>query len=149
MRREEAAKILREQRDMFMIDHIVVTQDQGGGASQHGVRRQYGDLNDQEKAVYDAFVIAISVLEESEGTEKVVVVKHFGDNGHYLFSVPMCKSLKAGDSVIVKNKKGETTAKCVCDSFEVQKSVLKALAERYGATLPLAPVVGVMRPEWW
>ena len=71
------------------------------------------------------------------------------DNGHYLCSVPEYRNLKQGDMVMVRNKRGEATAQCVCDSFEVSEGVLKALAARYGATLPLAPIIGTMKPEWW
>lgn len=115
----------------------------------NGEAVEYDSLNEVNKKLYDACGIAAEVLATKETAQKIVVVKHFGDNGHYLFSVPAHKDLKQGDTVMVKNKRGDTTAKCICDSFEVSEGVLKALAAKYGATLPLAPVIGVMKPEWW
>lgn len=115
----------------------------------NGETVEYDSLNEENKKLYNACGIAVKVLEEKEQETKIVVVKHFGDNGHYLFSVPEHKELKQGDTVMVKNKRGDTTAVCVCDSFGVKESVIKALAAKYGATLPLAPVIGVMKPEWW
>ncbi len=116
-----------------------------------GKEPSYGNLSNESRELYCACTVAISALmrEGAEQMETVVVVKHFGDNGHYLFSVPEGKKLKEGDTVMVRNKRGEATAKCVCDSFAVGESVLKALAVKYGATLPLAPVIGFMKPEWW
>lgn len=115
----------------------------------NGVTVEYDDLNEDNRKLYDACGVAVEVLADKEDCQKIVVVKHFGDNGHYLFSVPEHKSLKQGDTVMVKNKRGDTTVVCVCDSFEVKENVLKALAARYGATLPLSPVIGVMKPDWW
>ena len=74
--------------------------------------------------------------------KKIVIVKHFGDNGHYLFSVPNGELLSENDMVLVKTKRGEQTGKCVCDSFLVEESPLKALMAKYGAKEPLAPVIG-------
>lgn len=115
----------------------------------NGVTVDYDNLNKEDRELYDACGIAAHILAEKEELKKIVVVKHFGDNGHYLFSVPTYRDLKQGDMVMVKNKRGDATAKCVCDSFEVSEGVLKALAARYGATLPLAPIIGTMKPEWW
>lgn len=115
----------------------------------NGVSVEYDDLNEENRKLYDACGVAVWALTKKEESQKIVVVKHSGDNGHYLFSVPAHRDLKQGDMVMVKNKRGEATAKCVCDSFEVNESVLKALAARYGATLPLAPIIGTMKPEWW
>lgn len=77
--------------------------------------------------------------------KKIVIIKHFGDNGHYLFSVPNGVLLSENDIVLVKNKRGEQTGKCVCDSFLVEESPLKALMAKYGANEPLAPVIGVFK----
>lgn len=115
----------------------------------NGEAVEYDNLNKENRELYDACGIAAAVLEAKASAKKIVVVKHFGDNGHYLFSVPEYRVLKQGDTVVVKNKRGDVTAVCVCDSFEVSEGVLKALAAKYGATLPLAQVIGVMKPEWW
>lgn len=115
----------------------------------NGVSVEYDDLNEENRKLYDACGVAVEILAEKEDLKKIVIVKHFGDNGHYLFSVPEYRDLKQGDMVMVRNKRGEATAQCVCDSFEVSEGVLKALAARYGATLPLAPIIGIMKPEWW
>lgn len=115
----------------------------------NGVEVEYDSLNEENRRLYDACGIATKALEEKEAAKKIVVVKHFGDNRHYLFSVPEHRDLKQGDTVVVRNRRGEVTAVCVCDSFEVNESVIKALAKTYGADLPLAPVIGIMKPERW
>lgn len=74
---------------------------------------------------------------------KIVIIKHVGDGAHYMFSVRSDMNLKEGDVVLVNNRKGETNGICVCDSFSVAESPLKALAARYGAKLPLSPVIGL------
>lgn len=77
--------------------------------------------------------------------KKIVIIKHFGDNGHYLFSVPNCVSLSENDIVLVETKRGERTGECVCDSFIVGESPLNALMKKYGAKDPLAPVIGLFK----
>lgn len=133
----EAAQELTKLRELMLFD------------PDYGNCLEYDNLNDENKRLHDACGVAAAVLEQRARMKTVVVVKHFGDNGHYLFSVPEGRELKEGDAVMVRNKKGDTTAKCVCDSFAVSEGVLKALSAKYGAVLPLAPVIGVMKPEWW
>ena len=74
--------------------------------------------------------------------KKIVIIKHFGDNGHYLFSVPDGINLIESETVLVKTKRGERDGVCVCDSFYVDDSPLRALMAKYGAKEPLAPVIG-------
>lgn len=114
-----------------------------------GPYREYGDLNKGEKKVSDAITMAVSALLGRDLAVKIVVAEHIGGCKRYLLSVPKDKDVNEGDTVIVKSKTGEVTMKCVCDSFAVGKGVLNTLAAKYGATLPLATVIGIMQPEWW
>lgn len=70
-----------------------------------------------------------------------VFIRHF-DNRQYLFEVPENIKLKEGDRVMVRNRRGEVDGICICDSFELEESPLKAVVVAVGATLPLKPVVG-------
>lgn len=79
----------------------------------------------------------------------IVIIKHAGDNGHYIFSVPDGKSLQEGDFVLARSRRGETSGVCVCDSFEIGESPLKALLSRYGGKEPLCPVIGRFALERW
>ena len=79
----------------------------------------------------------------------IVIIKHFGDNAHYMFSVPDDKQLREKDIVLVRNKRGEQAGVCVCDSFFVDESPLKALIARYGAKQPLSPVIGMFGLIKW
>ena len=74
--------------------------------------------------------------------KKIVIIKHFGHNSHYLFSVPDNIQLNEKDMVLVSNRHGEQTGVCVCDSFLIEESPLKALMWTYEAKEPLAPVIG-------
>lgn len=134
----EAAQELTKLRELMLFD------------PDYGNCLEYDNLNDENKRLYDACGVAAALLEQRAQMKTVVVVKHFGDNGHYLLSVPEGKELKKGDTVITaENRKGDTTAECICDGFAVGECVLRALAAKYGDTLPLSPVIGVMKPEWW
>ena len=77
----------------------------------------------------------------------VAIIKYFDDSRHLLFAVPYGTVLAEGDIVLVKTRRGETVGKCVCSSFHVGENPLKALAQKYGATLPLAPVIGICNIE--
>ena len=79
----------------------------------------------------------------------IVIIKHFGDTCPYLFSVPNEVHLKENDMVLVQTRRGEQQGKCVCDSFTVDESPLKALMMKYGAKEPLAPVIGILHLERW
>ena len=79
----------------------------------------------------------------------IVIIRHFGNNGHFIFSVPDGKTLREGEYVLAKTKKGESAGVCVCDSFEVGESPLKALLARYGGKEPLCPIIGKFAVERW
>ena len=79
----------------------------------------------------------------------IVIIKHFGDNCPYIFSVPDDVHLKENDMVLVQTRRGEQQGKCVCDSFTVDESPLKALITKFGAKEPLAPVIGRLHLERW
>lgn len=72
----------------------------------------------------------------------VVFIKHVGCNKPYMFEVPNSISLKEGDDVVVQVASGETTGTCISDSFELDGSPLAVVAKRFGASIPLRPVVG-------
>lgn len=60
--------------------------------------------------------------------KKIVIIKQFGYNSHYLFSVPDNVQLNEKDMVLVSNRRGEQTGVCVCDisSFGAEEvSVLR------------------------
>lgn len=74
----------------------------------------------------------------------LVIVKHENCGQKYLFKVPDKESVYAGDLVMVSNKRGKTLATCLCDSFSMKEGSdeYKAILTAFGATEPLAPVVG-------
>lgn len=80
---------------------------------------------------------------------RIVIIKHIGNLGNYMFSVPQNQTLKEGDLVLVKNRRGNVSGVCVCDSFDVPESPLKTLMAKYGAKEPLASVVGKYSLEQW
>ena len=50
--------------------------------------------------------------------KKLVIIKHVQDNGKYLFKVPACVDLKAGNKVVCDTCRGnDQLGVCVCDSF--------------------------------
>ena len=71
----------------------------------------------------------------------LVVINHGGVQ-NYLFEAPEGVVLKKGDTVLVKNKKGEVLATCGCDSFEASKNVAVSLSQVFGGKMPLAKVIG-------
>ena len=81
--------------------------------------------------------------------ENIVIVKHIGGCGQYIFAVPDEKRLKEGDLVLVKSRRGESAATCVCDSFEIGGSPLKAILQMFGGKFPLALVTGYMEVTRW
>lgn len=80
----------------------------------------------------------------------IVPVRHYRTTDHraYLFQVPDGQQLREGDLVLVKTKFGETTARCVCDSFNLEENPLKFIKIMFGAT-ELMPVVGKLTIEQW
>ena len=75
---------------------------------------------------------------------EVVIVKHENCGQKYLFALPEKKSLYAGQLVRVRTKKGESLATCLCDSFRLEEGseVYKSILASFGASEPLAPVIG-------
>ncbi len=75
---------------------------------------------------------------------RLVIVKHENCGQKYLFKVPKNESVYAGDLVLVKNKRGKTLATCLCNDFSMEKDSdnYKAILAAFGATEPLASVVG-------
>lgn len=74
----------------------------------------------------------------------LVIVKHENCSQKYLFKVPDKESVYAGDLVMVSNKRGKVLATCLCDSFSMKECSdrYKTILTAFGATEPLAPVVG-------
>lgn len=74
----------------------------------------------------------------------LVIVKHENCGQKYLFSVPDKENVYAGDLVLVNNKRGKTLATALCDSFSLTEGSdeYKSILSAFGATEPLAPVVG-------
>jgi len=75
----------------------------------------------------------------------VVIIKHENCGNKFLFQVPAGEHLRAGDVVRVKTKKGTPLGTCLCDSFYIEDDgpELQSICEAFGATLPLAPVLGL------
>lgn len=80
---------------------------------------------------------------------KIVIIRHPGDNGRYLFEVPSYGSLAKGDFVLVRNKNGLTVGECMCNNFEVDETVFEELRLKFGAAKELRRVVGIMARELW
>lgn len=74
----------------------------------------------------------------------LVIVKHENCGKKYLFKVPDKESVYAGDLVLVSNRRGQTQATCLCNSFSMEEGSdeYKAILTAFGATEPLASVVG-------
>lgn len=74
----------------------------------------------------------------------LVIVKHENCGQKYLFKVPDKESVYAGNLVLVSNRRGQTLATCLCDSFSMEEgsNEYKAILTAFGATEPLASVVG-------
>ena len=74
----------------------------------------------------------------------LVIVKHENCGQKYLFKVPDKESVYAGNLVLVSNRRGHTLATCLCDSFSIEdgSNEYKAILTAFGATEPLASVVG-------
>lgn len=79
----------------------------------------------------------------------IVIVKHPNNYRGYIFEVPSDKELKKGDKILVRNKKGIKDVICDCDSFEASENVVNSLAQSFGATFPLAKVIGIFHYEAW
>lgn len=75
---------------------------------------------------------------------RVVIVKHENCGQKYLFEVPGGHYISAGDLVRVETKRGKSLATCLCDSFDIEENSeqLNAIVSAFGASLPLAKVVG-------
>ena len=50
----------------------------------------------------------------------LVIIKHENCGQKYLFKVPDKESVYAGDLVLVSNRRGQTQATCLCNSFSKQ-----------------------------
>lgn len=74
----------------------------------------------------------------------IVIVKHENCGQKYLFEVPRGNSVRAGDLVKVRNKRGEALATCLCDSFTLDEgsNEYEAICSAFGATRPLAQIIG-------
>lgn len=79
----------------------------------------------------------------------IVIINHGRNSRDYLFSVPDSMMLSGNDYVLVKTIYGEQVGRCTCDSFHVAKSPLRTLMKAYGATEPLAPVIGRLELHRW
>ena len=56
---------------------------------------------------------------------KMVIVKHWQDNGKYLFRVPLSEMLNAGDQVLCDTARGkDQPGTCCCDSFMADAEVV-------------------------
>lgn len=75
---------------------------------------------------------------------KIVIVKHENCGTKYVFEVPENESLKAGDLVLVENKKGKVLATCMCDSFAIKCDTpeFDAIVKGFGVTQPLKKIIG-------
>lgn len=75
---------------------------------------------------------------------KIVIVKHENCGTKYVFEVPDNESVKAGDLVLVENKRGKALATCMCDSFAINCDTpeFNAICKGFGVTQPLAKVIG-------
>lgn len=75
--------------------------------------------------------------------EKVVLIKHDGNEKQYLFSVPAYMVVMAGDICEVKTKKGKDFGVAVCDSFFCND--IEALMRAWcpNGYYPLAKVVSI------
>lgn len=82
---------------------------------------------------------------------KLVIVKHENCGQKFLFQVPEKQYVYAGNLVLVKNKKGETLATCLCDGFTVDENsdTYKSILSAFGASEPLATVVGRYYFDRW
>lgn len=80
---------------------------------------------------------------------KIVIVRHPGDNGKYLFKVPEDKDLLKGNFVLVLNKNGVTAGECMCNSFCVDETAFEELRLKFGAQKELKPVIGIMTSKIW
>ena len=80
---------------------------------------------------------------------KIVIIRHPGDNGRYLFEVSPYKTLVKGDFALVRNKNGLTVGECMCSSFDVDETVFEELRLKFGAAKELKPVVGIMIKQFW
>ena len=64
---------------------------------------------------------------------KLVIVKHWQDNGKYLFLVPPMVDLKAGNQVICNTSRGnDQPGQCCCDSFEVADDMVESICKLFG-----------------
>ena len=75
----------------------------------------------------------------------IVTVRQNGKD--YLFSVPNDISLCKGEHVICDTRFGKNEGVTSSKSVKVNKETLEWLAKYMGATLPLKPVIGVVRTE--
>ena len=56
-----------------------------------------------------------------------VIIKHPGDNGKYLFTLPKSICLETGDEVVCDTKYGRQTGVCCCDAFMAKPEVVMPL----------------------
>lgn len=75
---------------------------------------------------------------------EIVIVKHENCGTKYVFEVPKNELVKAGDLVLVENKRGKVLATCMCDSFNIKRDTpeFNAICKGFGVAQPLAKVIG-------
>lgn len=54
----------------------------------------------------------------------MVVCRHLGDNGKYLFRIPMDIDLDAGTLVTVETQRGTQPAQCITSSFKADPTII-------------------------
>lgn len=77
----------------------------------------------------------------------IVIAQHHPQGKQYVFRVPeaLAKHIRNNQLILVETKMGVAAAKTV--TGVIKGDDIKALLDRYGAALPLAPVVSFMHPE--
>ena len=79
----------------------------------------------------------------------IVIACHANSSKPLLFSVPEGVELKDGEMILVQTRLGESAASCLCKSFCLDEGPLKVVAKRFGAGLPLKPVIGRYKCVRW